>query len=424
MKYDLGKKIAALALTGLLSGVAAAPASAADTLKFVSWQKDEGGVGEWWAEVISKFEAANPGTTIEWTKVERGAYADTMTTLFAGGQPPQIVHLASFEYQNFAENGWLENLDPWFADAGISLDGWAGQQICTWNGETACVMLLYFGFIMGYNEAILAAEGLEPPTDFDEFMNVIEKTTKDLNGDGINDQFGTVVVTRGGPGQYLTELLNFVLDAGARWTDSDGNVTMNTPEMIEGLARWKAVINSGFTPRDIASGEGRRLLADGKVALKVDGPWLYPIMARGPAAADLKVTKPPFNPPVGGSSNVLGMASEISDEEKALVFEFIKIAMSPEMQSKYATVANSTPPSPTADVTGVEEKTPHFQLLIQTQQAAAAAGVDRIPTGLEVQYGEFSKMVMEEVERMLIEDLDPADVAATMQAKAEAIQGG
>jgi multiple sugar transport system substrate-binding protein len=98
--------------------------------------------------------------------------------------------------------------------------------------------------------------------------------------------------------------------------------------------------------------------------------------------------------------------------------------MSPEMQRRYATVAGNTPPSPSADVSGVEESVPHFQLLVETQQAAAAAGVDRIPTGLEIQYGEFGKMIQEEVQRMLIEDLDPADVVKTMQARAEQIQAG
>jgi multiple sugar transport system substrate-binding protein len=74
-------------------------------------------------------------------------------------------------------------------------------------------------------------------------------------------------------------------------------------------------------------------------------------------------------------------------------------------------------------VSGVEATVPHFPLLIQTMQAASAAGVDRIPTGLELQYNEFSKMIQEETQRMLIEDLDPADVARTMQAKAEALRG-
>ena len=149
----------------ILGGVAAmalsamAPAFAqTKTLKFVSWQKDERGVGDWWASVIKEFETKNPGVKVEWTKVERGAYADTMTTLFAGGKPPEIVHLASFEFQKFADQGWLQDLGPYVKNAGLDLKGWAGQDACVWKGKTVCVMRLYFGNIFAYNEALLKEE--------------------------------------------------------------------------------------------------------------------------------------------------------------------------------------------------------------------------------------------------------------------------
>ncbi len=423
MKHIFKKTFSAALTAGLLCSTALTAAQA-ETLRFVSWQTDDGGMGDWWRDAIATFETAHPGVDIEFTKVERASYADTMTTLFAGGQPPHIVHLASFEYQTFAENGWMENLDPWFANAGIDMSEWAGQDSCRWNDESACIMLLYFGFMMAYNPDILAAEGIAVPTSYEEFLDAARATTKDLNGDGITDQFGTGHETSGGAGQYLTEMLNYVLGAGAYWTDKEGNITIDTPEMIEGLTRWKTVIDEGLTPVDMSAGDVRKLFADGKIAMRLDGPWLYGTMQKGAAADILEVAIPPMSPPVGGSSNVLGMASEISDEEKQLVWEFMEIVMSADFQRKYATVAGNTPPSPTADVTGVEESVPHFQLLIQTQQAAAAAGVDRIPTGLEIQYGEFGKMVQEEVQRMLIEDLDPAEVVRTIQAKAEAIQAG
>lgn len=420
----LMKRTLKTVMTAALLASTTLGAAQAETLRFISWQVDDGGMGDWWKDAIAQWEAANPGHNIEFTKVERAAYADTMTTLFAGGQPPHIVHLASFEYQQFAENGWMENLDPWFEEAGMDMSGWAGQGTCRWNDETACVMMLYFGFMMAYNADILAAEGIEVPTTYEEFLAAARATTKDLNGDGITDQFGTGHETAGGAGQYLTEMLNYVLSAGAYWTNDAGEVTMDTPEMIDGLTRWKTVIQEGLTPVDMSAGDVRNLFADGKIALRLDGPWLYGTMKNGAAFDQLAIARPPFDPPVGGSSNVLGMASEISDEQKQMVWDFMQIVMSPEMQRKYATVAGNTPPSPTADVSGVEESVPHFQLLIETQQAAAAAGVDRIPTGLEVQYGEFGKMVQEEVQRMLIEDLDPADVVKTMQARAEEIQAG
>ena len=85
----------------------------------------------------------------------RGAYADTMTTLFAGGKPPEIVHLASFEFQKFADEGWLEDLAPHVRASGLDLKGWAGQDACMWKGKPVCIMMLYFGNIFAYNEEML-----------------------------------------------------------------------------------------------------------------------------------------------------------------------------------------------------------------------------------------------------------------------------
>lgn len=396
----------------------------ADTvLKFISWQTDDAGTGEWWKAAIAEFEKQHPGVKIEFTKAERSSYADTMTTLFAAGTPPQIVHLASFEFQMFADNGWLEPLDSRIEKDGIDLNGWAGQQKCEWNGETVCIMTNYFGFVMAYNKKILDQAGLAVPTNYQEFFDVAKATTKDLNGDGIVDQFGTGHETKGGPGQYLTEMLNYILDAGAYWTDKDGNITIDTPEMVTGLTRWKELNKSGVGPVDMAASDVRKLFADGKMAMRLDGPWLYGTTEKGSAKADIVYAAPPLNPPLGGSSNVLAIPVDIPEEEKTLVWDFIKLTMTPEYQRLYATLGGNTPPSPTADVSGVEQKLPHFPVLLETMKAAAAAGVDRIPTGLELYYNEFSKMIMEESQRMLIEDLNPAEVAKTMQAKAEQLKG-
>ncbi|MGF7055529.1 multiple sugar transport system substrate-binding protein [Bosea sp. OAE752] len=416
------KRLAAAGLV-TLGTMTALPALAQNkVLKFVSWQKDERGTGDWWGSVIKEFEATHPGVKIEWTKVERGAFADTMTTLFAGGQPPDIVHLASFEFQKFADNGWLEPLDPYIKNAKLDLKGWAGQDTCTWNKQNVCVMMLYFGYFMAYNEDLLKKEGLEVPKNYAEFLTAARKLTKDINGDGIVDQFGTGHETRGGGGQYMSEMMNYTLDAGARWTDENGKVTINTPQMIEGLTRWKTIVKENLTPRDLAAGEVRQLFADGKIALKMDGPWLWPIIQKGKARDQIKLTTVPFNPPVGGSSNVLGIASEISPENKKLAWDFIAIATSDKFQSSYATLGASPPPDPRADTTGASKETPHFDLLVKATKAAADAKVDRIPKGLELQFNEFAKMVMEESQRMIIQDLDPKIVAATMQKKAETLQ--
>lgn len=400
----------------------AAPAYAETTLKFVSWQKDEPGVMDWWAALVKKYEETHPDVKIEWTKVARSSYVDTMTTLFAGGTPPDIVHLAAFEFQQFANNGWLEDLAPYVKESGLDLKGWTGQSACEYQDQTVCLMMLYTGYVMAYNQAMFDAASVAVPKNWEEYLAAIRALTKDTNGDGITDQFGTGHDTAGGGSQYITEQMNYILDTGARFTNADGKVTINTPEMVEGLSRWKTVITEGLTPRDLPSADIRQLFSDGRIAIRLDGPQIWPIAAKSPNAANLKLADVPFTAPVGGGSNVLGMAADISDENKKLVWDFIALAASDEMQSAYATAVSSPAPSPRADMSEARAKVPPFDIIANAAKRASEAGIDRLPKGLEIQFNEFAKMVKEESQRMIIENLDPAAVAVTMQQKAEAIQ--
>src|ERR1700682_5399480 len=94
----------------LLAGVLhAAPAAAQTKLKFYSWQTDDQSNSVWWLAANKAFEQAHPGVSIEFIKVPRDRFADTMMVMFAGNTPSDIVHLAAFEFQTFAEQDWLED---------------------------------------------------------------------------------------------------------------------------------------------------------------------------------------------------------------------------------------------------------------------------------------------------------------------------
>jgi multiple sugar transport system substrate-binding protein len=411
----------ALALSQL---VTAGSGRADDTLKFISFHKDEKGLGDWFLAVIKEFETSHPGVRIEFTKVEAPVYAETMTTLFAAGSPPDIVQLPAFDYPKFAANGWLENLDPYVARAKLDLNGWAGQEKCKWDGHTVCLMNLYFGFFLAYNDELLTQAGVAVPTSYEEFVGASKKLTRESGG--IISQYGTGHETGAGVAWYVTEMLNYMLPLGAFWTDAKGQVTMSTPQMIKALQQWKAVNRARIMPADPKPGDTRLLFIDGKIALKIDGPWLYPIinMAKPEIRPHLKLAASPFQPPVGGTSNVLGMAADISAAHKKLVWDFLALAASDRFQTLLGTLGQSLPSSPRADINAARANNPDIDVLIAAQRAASKAGVDRIPKGLEVEYNAFSKMVMEEAQRMIINDLDPAAVAAVMQKRGIQIQRG
>ena len=164
-----------------------------------------------------------------------------------------------------------------------------------------------------------------------------------------------------------------------------GKVTIDTPQMVEGLARWKTIVKESLTPRDLAAGEVRQMFADGKIALKIDGPWLWPIIQKGKAEGpDQARAWCRSTRRSAARRTCSGSPTDISDENKKLVWDFIQIATSDKFQSTYATLGASPPPSPRADTSAAKTDTPHFDLLVAGDaRQPPTAKVDRIPKGLE-----------------------------------------
>lgn len=417
----LGKTIAGACLA---LGLGLAPTLAsATTLSFVSWMKDDPSYGPWWEAVIAKFEADHPGDKIEWTKVARSEYANTMFTMFAGGNPPDIVHLAAFEYQPFANEGWIEDLGPWVAKSGISLDGWAGQSTCEWAGKTQCIMLLYTGYVLAYNEKLLKDAGYDhPPVGWDEYIAAAKATTKDTDGNGVADQFGVGLPTKDKAG-LMYGMLSFVIDQGGGYT-VDGKAAFDTPPVIEGLRRLKEIYKEGLLPKDQTSGEIRQLFTEGKIAMAIDGPWIYGNIGKADDTnrPNLKLSMSPFSPPVGGTSNVITMPADLAADKKELVWDFIKIAVSKDMQQKFASLTSQPAPMPGLDYSAEIAKDANFETIVKATEAAAAAKIDRLPKGLELNFGEVQSIFFDNVQKMFIQDLDPADVGASIQKEVLAIR--
>ncbi|WP_421724956.1 ABC transporter substrate-binding protein [Bauldia sp.] len=409
----------ALAVSTALTAVPAA----AETLTFVSWMKDEPGYGDWWNEIIAEFEETHPGVEINMSRVARDEYADTMFTMFAGGNPPDIVHLAAFEFQPFANEGWLEPLDSYIAEAGLDLTGWAGQPTCEWDGDTVCIMLLYTGFVLAYNEELFEEAGVEIPTDWESYVAAATALKKDTDGDGINDQLGIALPFQG-DATVMQEALNYVLDAGGRWT-VDGEPAFDSPEVIEGLRRWKSLFDDGLTPKELSSADVRQLLLEGRLAMTVDGGWINNTFrsASPEVQQHLKIAKSPFSPPLGGTSNVLGMPSDISDEKKQLVWDFIALTASQKYQQRFAEWGKAPAPRPGLDYSQLMADNPSFEVLAAAAADAAAANVDRLPKGLELENNEVVKIFFNIAQQMIIQDLSPEEAAKMLQEQVTRIAG-
>jgi multiple sugar transport system substrate-binding protein len=418
MMFKLRHLLATLAIITLV----AQPATAETKLRFYSWQTDDQSNSVWWLAANKAFEAANPGVSIEFVKVPRDSFADTMMVMFSGDTPPDIVHLASFEFPSFAQEDFLEDLTPYIKKDGLDLTGWAGQEKCVIAGKTVCINLNYFGYLMFYNAALLKAAGAEVPHDWASYLDAARKVTAAGGG----QSFGVGLHTTAGAGQYLTELLAIVLDAGGRWSNAAGKPTIDTPEVIEGLRHWKQLQTEKLTPMGLKAEDVRQLFIEGRIGLRLDGPWMWSLLAkaRPELQANLKVAETPTATPLGGTSNVIAMPAQLSSERKKIVWDYIKLVTSQHWQEQYVVLSGQLAPRPHSLTEEALAAKPFLATFQAAQDKAAALGIDRLPTGFETTYNEFAKIITEEAQRMVIENADPAAVAKKMQARVTALQRG
>jgi len=208
-----------LKLTGAtaLAGTFAKPALAEPTT--VRWWYHFDNAQASPAELVAKFEAANPDIKIAAESIPWGGGNDYYTRLFAAlvaGSGPDCAQVKLSNQARLLEMQALEPLDQmiagWDARADISDKIWSLNKAK--DGHQYYLPLHYVVLYLYYRADLFAAAGLKPPATFDDFLAAAKATTKD----GI---FGFGM--RGGAGGY-DNWGPFVLGGGASF-DKGGMVS-------------------------------------------------------------------------------------------------------------------------------------------------------------------------------------------------------
>lgn len=244
------------------------------TLDMPSWQATEPGTSDWFKELIAAFEAMNPGVKIEFTHEPFAGYNDKMVTRFAAGNPPDILHLPAANFTIYAQEGWLEPLDARMAASNSAvLTEWTPvQEGCGYQGQTLCVIVLGYGYVLGWNEAAFNEVGLSgPPTNSAEPIEYAKRLTIDRDGDGTIDQYGFVfpTVTHAGVETHATTFL-FEADPNGHWLDAEGNLNRDAAKTA--WAVLKQLVDDGSVPLGVDNNGKRQFFVEGRSAMMLEGP--------------------------------------------------------------------------------------------------------------------------------------------------------
>ena len=159
------------------------------------------------SDLVKKFEAENPGITIEAENVPWNSYYDNLYTALVGGNAPDAAMVKLFAQPRLVEMGALEPI-------GDRIDAWPGKadlldHLLDLNkgpdAKQYYLPIQYVVLYLYYRADLFKAAGLEPPKTCEDFRNAAKALTKapDVYGFGLRggkggwDQWGAFVFSQG-----------------------------------------------------------------------------------------------------------------------------------------------------------------------------------------------------------------------------------
>ncbi|MBM3522685.1 MAG: extracellular solute-binding protein, partial [Alphaproteobacteria bacterium] len=238
--------VAALALTTVVAGEAAAQSGA--PFKHPSWMWEEGNVGVWHKARRAEFEARNPGLKVESTLIPAPSFETTITTQMAAGDVPDLLPVFTNMLPPLMDADLLAPLDACIARSSYKAALPASIAFARRDGKTYGVPLTMSPQSLLYNKKLLDEAGVAVPTTVEEFYRAA-KAIKEKTGAwgyGFNNNLANGLHT------YIVSM-QWVIGLGADWSKPDKTITANDPRTIEAITWIKRFLDEGISPRGLDS---------------------------------------------------------------------------------------------------------------------------------------------------------------------------
>lgn len=234
-------------------------------------------------QVIKEFEKEND-VKVKVIPTDGSQYKTKLQAAISGGNVPDVFWFEQVDFLTYVNNGVLLEMDDYLSDeAKNDIDGIWPMAVKNFQFDGTDVGAgTHYGlpkdaapFALGYNKTMFEENGIELPDKShsftqEEFVTIAKKLTKDTNGDGELDQWGTGLDVR-------WSLPSFVWGNGGDWLNEDATkVTIDTPEFISALQEFVNLqIKYEVTP---SVSQGQTLdtyqrWMKGELAFFPVGPW-------------------------------------------------------------------------------------------------------------------------------------------------------
>jgi len=330
-----------LGATGLTPGGAAAQVQSdelAGQVTFQTW----GGPGELAAyeQVVDAFETRYPGITVSLVHVpdQRDHYAE-LRRGFASGTPSDVFLLNYRNVGPLAAAGDLTPIGPRLSEsAEIAEDDFFESALDAFryrDGELTCLPQNLSSLVVYYNRDLFEANRVPLPAadwDWQQFQDAAIALTKDLDADGVPDQYGLATEPS------LIRAAPFVWQAGGELVDDlqqPTTLTLDTPEARAGLQYFVDLsVTHRVVPSRQATDEQAPVdrFAAGGAAMLLESRQAVPALREG-AAFGWDVAPLPRGQTEAGMLNGAGFCMSAATIDQDAAWAFIEFAGGPNGQT-------------------------------------------------------------------------------------------
>ncbi len=338
------KKLLALATACVLTLSCASAASAAEKRKVTIWYD---GTEEAKVAILEPaYETLHPDVDLVFEIIP---YADLSTKELVACQSsvgPDVMWQSYAWTNSFAKMGLLMSYSDRLADSTINLEedfdpvtlelGTVDGEVygLPWSTEAMCLV---------YNRQMFTAAGLDPdspPATWAEVVEYGKALTRDLDGDGVIDQYGYGLVGNL-QGNTWFRFVPELWSAGGEIANADMTAgALNTPEALEALTYYTGLMTTEkIAPEgsvNNGAAEVRTLFNNGKVAMYVDGQSAVQNIQKDAPDIDVGVALwPGKNGPLKAGLGGYYIATPKNAANPDDAWDFIEYFLSEEVQSYF-----------------------------------------------------------------------------------------
>ncbi len=301
--------------------------------------------------LVAAFEAAHPEIPVELIHIPSASdYRLRLGADFAAGDPADVVLINYRRFAPFAAMGSLEPLAPYLRRSDLISDSDffpPATDAFRWRGQLMCIPQNISSLVVYYDKDLFDAAGLAYPSDdwtWDEFLSTAQALTRDLDGDGVTDQYGLgteASIFRLAPFVWGDGGELVVLESGLRpiRLALDSRAASEAVEWFVALQTEHGVVPDALAE---AAEDSMSRFLNGRTAMFLDSRRGTPT-ARAIDGFDWDVAALPTGDVSAGilHSDAYCMAAATQDKEAA--WTFIEFANSPEGQAIVARSGRTVP---------------------------------------------------------------------------------